>query len=218
MRKASVWICGAAALLLVGIGPAPYAQILAVMRKPPARRSPFTGDYASMIRTCNLTAEQQARVGEKIEAQKKALGDFDKENRRKRSALRENLADARFEKNAQAIKAAEKALKAFEQERLKVEAAAETQILALLKPDQRISWEGEVLYLKAGSALKASGQARLQHAKLYKICAKYAKQVVSSRDLARAWTDAVQQIVKEYGRDDTKSKPAPPTGKDAVRP
>ena len=256
MRKASVWICGAAALLLVAIGPAasamgatgkssstkttkPPAKTPTPAKKPPARKYPVTGEYVPMIRECHLTAEQQAQLGEKIQARKDALANFDKGKPAKLVALRKNLATARAKKDDQAVKTAENAIKVLDQERPKIEAAADAQILAVLKPDQRISWEGFLLYQKAGAALKASGLNEAQNARLRELCNEFAKKVVSSRDLAQARTDVAQQVVKhvqtkgldsdpdagdkkpkddkKYGREDTKSKSGRSTGKDASR-
>jgi hypothetical protein len=162
----------------------------------PARKYPVTGEYVPMIRECGLTPEQVEQLGAKIQAKKDALAAFDRQKPLKKMALQKDLTAARAKGDKQAIQKNEEALKALDQERVKIEATQEAQILGVLKPEQRLTWEGYLLYQVVAGELKASGLTEAQSARLRTMCNESAKKIVSAPDRAKVRKDVAAEIVK----------------------
>ncbi len=227
MRKASVWICGAAALLVALVGVRAYAAAKSgttpkttkpapttttPKKEAPPRKYPVTGEYVPMIRECSLTPEQVEQLGAKIQAKKEALAAFDRQKPLKKMALNKDLTTARAKGDKAAVENAEQALKALDQERAKIEATQEGQILAVLKPDQRTTWEGYLLYQLVAAELKASGLTEAQSARLRDMCNESGKKVASAADRVKARKEAAQEIIKAVQAHglDAESPPAEP--------
>jgi len=228
MRKASVWFCGAAGLCLALVGAQAWAAGSSTPKttKPaaktpasttpkkdaPPRKYPVTGEYVPMIRECSLTPEQVEQLGAKIQAKKEALAAFDRQKPLKKMALNKDRTTARAKGDKPAIDKAEQALKALDQERAKIEAAQEGQILGILKPEQRLTWEGYLLYQVVAGELKASGLTEAQSARLRAMCDESAKKLASSTDRAKVRKETAQEIVKAVQAHglDAESPPAEP--------
>ena len=93
-------------------------------KKKPAR---MRGEYAPMAKEVSLTAEQQAKVRQAVEAAKTEREAWEKENGPKVKELREQLNKLYAQRNA---------LRAERREAL----------MAILTPEQQVKWKGFVLY------------------------------------------------------------------------
>lgn len=131
MKYLKWWVAGVA-LLLVAASPVLAAEDAPVPKPKPV----LAGEYAAMTRECKLTDEQVAKVSEKVEAEKEVLAAWDKADGAKLADLRRSLATA--EDKA----AVEKQIAELEAKRAEVKCKADADILAVLTPEQKTTWEG----------------------------------------------------------------------------
>ena len=99
-------------------------------------------DLASVAAELNLTADQQARITEKINAMKTALADWEKQNQDKINKAR---ADAQAADQAGDHEGARKAIEQVRPlagERLQIETDFQSQVMDVLTPEQRAAYAG----------------------------------------------------------------------------
>jgi len=174
-------------------------------KKPatPVKHTSLPGEWAGMVRECQMTPDQVEQAWQRIDAKKKAVADFDKQKPTKLAQLHTNLTDAKKKNDDASAAKVQEAIKALEgpAEKEKLEMTQDLQILGTLKPDQRILWEGLLLYQKAVIELKGDNLKAEQLPAVREICNGLAKDVIASPDLYKARKDVVSKVVNAFHKE-----------------
>ncbi|MFB3893711.1 MAG: Spy/CpxP family protein refolding chaperone [Phycisphaerae bacterium] len=166
---------GAAPGAGIGIGVAPTTQ-----SSKPARD---LGQYAEMVSVCELSDEQVAKLEQKVAAMRETSSAFWKDNQEKLTKLNKDLIDARAAKDDQKVKQLQDEIKALYDKSRQLFAESQAAILAVLTPQQRITWDSYNLR----KSLTTVRYRRItltpeQEKKLQEFCDEAAKEVGNLKD------------------------------------
>jgi Spy/CpxP family protein refolding chaperone len=132
----------------------------------------------SMIRQCNLTAEQQEKLKEKFQLKRAALEKWQQANAAKLTAAEEAAKTAQKGTDDAAKRKANGDLKTLVQDRAQATAEADKAILAVLSPEQQAAWAGFQLAESMLPRYKKANLGADQSAKVKACC------VIAAKDLA----------------------------------
>lgn len=166
-------------------------------------------EFDLMVRELKLTAEQQAKVGEKFQAMEKALADWDKENLARFEKIEEAIENARKAGNSDEVQRLFQQKTDLKDERAKLAEKFMREILALLTPEQQLEWEGFKLYQQMVARYKALKLTDDQLVKLRELCRQSAKEETATRDKdgnvatvrAKLIKDIREQVLTQEQRD-----------------
>ena len=215
MARSMIWTCGlailAGAALAIGASaattpaPAPRPQPSTTDNKPatPQKHTTLPGEYAGMVRECKMTPDQVEQAWQRIDGKKKALADFDKQKPTKLATYQKDLATAKQKSDEASTTRLQDSIKALQNgtEKEKLEMAQEVQIMGSLKPEQRQTWEGFLLYQKATIEMKADNLTPEQLPQVREIANGFAKDVIASQDIFKARKEVVSKVVKAYHKE-----------------
>lgn len=174
--------------------------------QPNNRNSPqrlmLPDEFAPMVKVCALTADQVAKILEKIQARKVALDTWDKTHSKKQADLREELTEAKVKGDADAARSAETALKELQADREKTACEGEKPVLEILNLDQRIKWESYLLIQSLAAEFRALALTQAQWAKVKPMCDEAASGVPGAGDDLRAARNSVKTaLIKQVEED-----------------
>jgi len=175
MRTWLLFLCGLLLLLVIGL-PA-GAQRNA---KP---KSALKGEFAAMVKECNLTADQQAQLEVKVKAMNAALADWDAQHKEQVDKLKTDLAAAKEAKDKAKSKELGAQKKALDTERAGLMKQHRQGIKDLLTPEQQQAW---AVYQLQQEVIKHFAKAALtddQKAKIKPLC------VDAQKELAKLGAD-----------------------------
>lgn len=146
---------------------------------------PFRDLFDAMDSQLKLTAEQKTKITKQTASAEAVMAAWDKTNAEPREAIEAELAQARGNKDSEAMEAAGAKLSALQAERGKVADGERAKVEALLTPEQKEAWSAYKLY--AGT-MAAFPQLSLDLDQIEKIrsLAAAAKEVDQAADAAAA--------------------------------
>lgn len=181
MRTWLLFLCG---LLLLALALPAAAQKAA---KP---KSALRGEWASMVKECNLTADQQAKLEEKVAAMNKAVADWDAQHKEQMDKLNAEIKAAKEAKDKARLKELSAQKKPLDVERAALIAEHRNGIMELLTPEQKTAWAVYQLQREVLGKFKKAKLTEDQIAKIKPLC------------------EAAQAELAKLGADDTKGQKA----------
>jgi Spy/CpxP family protein refolding chaperone len=145
------------------------------------------GMYGQMIKVCNLTEDQQAKIKDIEQERDKAVAAFHTENAEKLKAAREALGEASKSQDKDAIQKASKDYQEASAPLAEIYKRAQAQVMDLLTPEQKATWQE---YQVMNSIRGMFGRAKLTDDQWAKIKAAYA-------DLAKDKDARTEDIVRK---------------------
>lgn len=182
MRTGLLFLCGLLLLCVIGL------PVMAQKKAKP--KSALRGEWAAMVKECNLTADQQAKLEEKAKAMNTALADWDTQHKEQADKLKTDIAAAKEARDKAKLKELNAQQKTLDTERAGLVQQHRRGILELLTPEQRQTW---AVYQLQQEVIKQFARAKLtddQKAKIKPLCA------------------ATQQELAKLGADDAKGRKA----------
>lgn len=108
--------------------------------KAAAKQDPLANEVAAITQVCNPTADQQAKINDKLQAAQAALKDFDAKNHDGIATLNASLKDARKAGDKAKIKDLQGQLKPLQDQRTGIIKQFNNDVTGLLTPDQQLTW------------------------------------------------------------------------------
>jgi Spy/CpxP family protein refolding chaperone len=166
--KPQACLMAAAALIVT-------ASLALAAETPPAPKKPepakaMSGDAALMIAECKLTAEQKAKLLDASNASLKAITEWNQANSPKLASLQKALAAAREAGNTQEVQRLQAEAQALTQQMRDLVRKGQQAVLAILTPEQRLSWREFQLYRQVMRNLQATNLTPLQAGKCRAMC------------------------------------------------
>jgi len=143
-------------------------------RKQPKRKTGLRGYYAVVASVCKLTDEQVAKLKEAL----KPYQDAQKANKDKLTELRKAQSEARKAKDKDKAAAIAKDIKAIQGPINALRAKA----MDVLTDEQKIVWEGQLLYQSAMRRYKKAELDEAQTKKIREMCDAKAKDAFEAKD------------------------------------
>lgn len=140
--------------------------------------------FDAMDSQLKLTAEQKMKIRKQVASAEAVLAAWDKANAGSREAGEAELAQARGDKDAEAIEAAGAKVRALQAERDKVADAERAKAEALLTPEQQEAWSAYNLYAGTMAAFPQLSLDLDQIEKIRSLTAAAAKEVDQAADAA----------------------------------
>jgi len=174
MRRYALVLCGLAVLLLacpsaVAKKDKPKAEGKAKKDKPKkGNKGKLRGYYAIMAGVLELTDEQKDKMTEAITARDAALAEWDEGEDGKKLA---ELVKKAKEADKDAARGLRKEAAALRKERAELEAAQKAKIMEVLTEEQKVKWEGHLLYTQMMRQFKKVGLTKEQEGKIRALCA-----------------------------------------------
>ena len=160
-------------------------------KRKPKRKTGLRGYYAVVASVCKLTDEQVAKMKEALQPYQEAQ----KANREKLAELRKAQREARKAKDKDKAAAIAKDIKAIQDPIDALRAKA----MDVLTPEQKVLWEGHLLYQSAMQRVKRAGLDDAQTKKIREMCDAKAKESSEAKDAKakRAIRNALGKEIRE---------------------
>jgi len=173
------------------------------------------GYYAIMVSTLNLSEEQQAKLKAVLEAREAALKEWDAgEKGQKLAELAKKTDDAEARKEARPLR----------EERQKLELSFKPKVMEILTPEQKVKWEGQLLYTQMMARFKKVEPTEEQTGKIRALCdeaGKAAGEAADEQTAKKVRDDLAEKITSDVltaeQREKLKAKPEKPAGKDVKK-
>ena len=152
----------------------PAAKKAPKPKRPRKPKSGLRGYYAQIASVCKLTPEQVAKFKEAL----KPYFEAQKANKEKMASLRKSAGEARKAKEKDKAAQLSKELKALTDSLTALRAKA----MDVLTPEQKVTWEGQLLYNSAMGRFKKTGIDEAQQKKIRALCVAKAKEAFDATD------------------------------------
>jgi len=211
MRRIGVYFCGLCLLLVIG---------LPVLAKNPkqAPRPAVKGEWAAMVKQCNLTADQQTAVNDKVKAMNAALTDWDAKNKDQVDKLKADIKAAKEANDKAKLKDLNAQQKTLMTGRDAIQQQSRREIMTLLTPEQQQTWAVYQLQIEVKRHFNKAKLTDDQLAKIKPLCentqqglAKLTAGEAKGRKalMNKLFADVAQQILTDDQRALMTAKPAP---------
>jgi Spy/CpxP family protein refolding chaperone len=170
----------------------------AAEKAPPKEKGPqdaLRGEYAIMAAECKLTPEQQETLKAKVTARRDALEAWMKAHGSKLEALQEAVKQPKDPNDKEAVQRAAEELKTLEADHLKIQATFDSDVRAMMTPEQRHDWEAFKLYRPMMARYKKLNLAEGQVQKIKDAAAAAAKELAEAKGDDTAAMGAKTEIV-----------------------
>ncbi|MHB0936404.1 MAG: hypothetical protein ACYDCO_28030 [Armatimonadota bacterium] len=181
MRTWILFLCG---LLLVAL------MLPAAAQKAAKPKSALRGEWAIMVKECNLTADQQAKLEEKTKAMNAAVAEWDAQHKAQTDKLKADITAAKEAKDKAKLKELNAQKRALDAERAGLTQQHRKGIMELLTPEQKTAWAVYQLQQDVLNKFKKAKLTEEQIAKIKPLCT------------------ATQQELAKLGADDAKGRKA----------
>ena len=195
MRTGMLFLCGLLLLLMA---------LPTLAQKPKPQKSALKGEWAAMVQECNLTADQQAKLEEKVTAMNKAVAEWDAQHKEQVDKLKADLAAAKEAKDKAKLKELGAQKKALDGERNGIVKQHRQGIMELLTPEQKTAWAVYQLQQEVLNKYKKAKLTEEQIAKIKLLCAAAQQELakLAADDAkgqkalkAKLFTDVEQQVL-----------------------
>lgn len=194
--------------------------------KPAAAKIPLAEQLDLMVKELKLTEAQQTAVKARLDKLRDDLAKWDKDNAEKLTVLRAEALKARQAKDPEAAKRVGGQLKELEDRRNKLVSDAQAEVLALLTPEQVLTWRAVELLWQVNQAFQKVQFTDEQVRTIRQMCTDAAKRLASNPDadedqvLQKLIDDVESKVLTDKQRQagDGKVRPWPRGGKPPAGP
>jgi len=194
MKPQACWIVAAIALAIA-------ATTAFAAEAPPGPKKPepakaLSSDAAALIAECKLTDEQKAGLFEVSNAALKAITAWHQANGPKLAALEKALAAARQAGDTEESQKIQAEGQALVQQRRDLVQKGQQAVLAILTPEQRLSWVAFQAYRQTLLSLQAANLTPIQAAKCRAMCREAAPELAGIKGEDEAGVRAQGAILR----------------------
>lgn len=154
-------------------------------RGPKRAKSSLRGEYAIMAKMLELTDAQKTDLAAKIAACAAEAKKWREDNADKLADIKKKQAEARKNKDKDAMKNIAAESKALRAEEAKLKGAAIAAAKSILTPEQKAKWDGFTVYRSVIGRLKKAKLTDEQDAKVREICTTKAPGIISAEGKAK---------------------------------
>lgn len=230
------WWVGLAAVSAIVLSPAmvAYAQDAGADKpkakadKPKAdkgaKKDALKGEYGIMASVLQLTDEQKAKLKDALEAEKKAVEEWNTSaDGRKLADLEKAAKEARTAGNKEESKKLAEQIKPLAAARRKLQAEKQAAVLAILTAEQKIQWESFKLNRQLMGRYKKLNLTQDQEKQVKELCDAAAKEVAGATDrkaqsavTKRLQADVEAKVLTDAQREELKKAAQPKAPKEGT--
>lgn len=212
MRKANLCIVVAGCLLLATVtvlaGQRPDTNSDVIVSQPRNLPNPLNALYEKMLDELNLTADQQSRIKQILETHHQAMTNWRKQHAAELKSLREEIIEARKNKEAEKVKQLRTKIAEILKERRELTESLRKQIEEVLSDEQREKAREIFRHARAAGvsirritfALKKLDLTDEQEQKIKAIlkdAREDAQKADTPKEKEKIWADAIEEIKKD---------------------
>jgi len=186
-------------------------------------KSSLRGEYAIMVKICELTDAQKTDLAAKVTACAAEAKTWREANADKLADIKKKSDDAKKAKDKDAMKAVATASKELRAEETKLKGAAAAAARSILTDEQKVKWNGFIVYRSVIGRLKKAEVTEAQDAQIRTLCTTKAPAITAAdgKEKSKAYKELSTTIIDTVLTADQKAKltakrekPAPKDKKD----
>ena len=206
-----------AVVLVLAVAMASTTALCAKKEKKAKGPQGLRGEYAIMAKVLEFTEDQKTQLGTALTACATEAKTWRETNADKLAEIKKQQAEARKNKDKDAMKKVAEQSKALRDEEAKIKGKSIAAAKALLTPEQKAKWDGFTVYRMAMRRIKKAELTDEQDAKVRQICTAKAAEILGAEKKAqgKAYKELTTAIIDSVLTAEQKAKlTAKPAKKD----